>query len=53
MIAFFLVLMSLIAYLVVMHRPRLDMTSEGDILLWFYNRNYERTFFILKRGNNV
>ncbi len=52
MIAFLLVLMSLIAYLMVMHKPRLDRTREGDILLWFYNRNYERTFFILFKHKN-
>lgn len=42
-----LVLIASIAYFVVMHRPRLDRTEEGSLLLWFYNKYYERTFIIL------
>jgi hypothetical protein len=34
-------------YFIVMHKPRLDKTSEGDLLLWLYNRNYERVFIVL------
>lgn len=47
MIYVLLVLIASIAYFIVLHKPRLDRTSEGDILLWYYNKYYERTFIIL------
>ena len=47
MMYFLLILITSIAYFVVMHRPRLDKTAEGDLLLWIYNRNYERVFIVL------
>lgn len=42
-----LVLTMFVLYLIVLHKPRLDTTSEGDLLLWYYNRFYERTFVVL------
>lgn len=42
-----LVLTTFSLYFIVMHRPRLDKTAEGDLLLWIYNRNYERVFIVL------
>ena len=47
MIYVLLVLTMFSLYLIVLHKPRLDKTSEGDLLLWYYNRFYERTFVIL------
>lgn len=46
-----LVLTTFSLYFVVMHRPRLDKTSEGDLLLWYYNKYYERTFVVLIKNN--
>ena len=42
-----LVLTTFSLYFIVMHKPRLDKTANRDLLLWFYNRNYERVFIVL------
>ena len=49
MMYFLLILITSIAYFVVMHRPRLDKTANGSIILWVNNKYYDRVFIIIKK----
>ena len=44
-----LVLTTFSLYFIVMHKPRLDKTANGSIILWVNNKYYDRVFIIIKK----